>query len=326
MRICARTAAHPGHGQALACVGTNGMFSIVLRAMAGLGGAGDLPGGQHRGPWAQSKTSPVVAAQADKSQERQRLLAQQLIPHQTRRGLPGGARPSPWARSVGCDLSAAGLGWTIGCGRWKVRPAHRPGAASKPPSPMAVELDPYFLERRARAVWPAILQDAAVAGPSGTCDGPEVPAARPSWMRWGPSMVRGRARLVGAAGQGWAAPGAVPVAGRAQRAGRTPAPAGIRAATGPPGTATGGAADAMRAAPLHHAASWSPPQSTQHYLCQCGSRAATGCHRAGVSWLAQMGALVQPGGGAADRDCPSTTRPCRAPPASSCQVGQPGGG
>ena len=60
----------------------------------------------------------------------------------TRHGLPGGARPRPWAR--GRMRFICGWPWrTIGCGRWKVR--RRPlRAASKPPSPMAGSWTPIF--------------------------------------------------------------------------------------------------------------------------------------------------------------------------------------
>lgn len=243
------------------------VLAICLAASAGAG--------------AQSKTSPAVA-QADKTQERQRLLAQQLVPTDPAR--------FAWVRAaeaVGQGADAIHLRLAL------VDDWLRALEGGPAPAGSSIEaaiahgraVDPSFLERRARAVWPAILQAQQLRA-AWDRDGPEVP--RP------PELDALGAELVQEGSGLWV---------RRAQDGRTRGLylwLGVRNMLAEPlplpefalqlgRTGMHSAAPLMQCAlPRYSPRQWVPPQSTQHYLCSA-VEGGFGLPPAGVSWLAQMG-------------------------------------
>lgn len=245
-------------------------WAALVICLAASGGAG-----------AQSKTSPAVA-QADTSQERQRLLAQQLVPTDPAR--------FAWVRAAeavgqGADaiyLRLALLDDWLRALEGGPAPA---GGSIEAAVAHGRELDPYFLERRARAVWPAILRAQQLRA-AWDRDGPEVPrppeldALGAELVQEGPGLWVRRAQdgrhrglyLWLGVRNGLAEP--LPLPEFALQLGR-------------PGLQP--AAPLMQCAlPRYSTRQWVPPQSTQHYLCSA-VEGGYGLPPAGVSWLAQMG-------------------------------------
>lgn len=230
---------------------------------------------------AQPKASPAVA-QADKTQERQRLFAQQVDPTDSARFAWGRA-----AEAVGQEADAIYLRLALADDWLRALEGQPAPAGSSIEAAIAHgrELDPYFLERRARAVWPAILQAQQLRA-EWDSDGPEVPrppeldALGAELVPEGPGFwVRrtqdGRPRgLYLWLGVRNALAEPLPLPEFALRLGR----AGLQPA-----------APLMQCAlPRYSTRQLVPPQSTQHYLCSA-VEGGYGLPPAGVSWLAQMG-------------------------------------
>ena len=230
---------------------------------------------------AQPKASPAVA-QADTSQERQRLLAQQLVPTDPARFAWGRA-----AEAVGQGADAIYLRLALVDDWLRALEGGPAPAGSSIEAAIAHgrELDPSFLERRARAVWPAILKAQQLRA-EWDRDGPEVPrppeldALGAELVQEGPGLWVRRAQDGRPRGlylwlgvrNGLAEP--LPLPEFALQLGR-------------PGLQP--AAPLMQCAlPRYSTRQWVPPQSTQHYLCSA-VEGGYGLPPSGVSWLAQMG-------------------------------------
>lgn len=230
---------------------------------------------------AQTKTSPAVT-QADNSQQRQRLLAQQVDPADPAR--------FAWARAaeaVGQGADATYLRLALADDWLRALEGRRAPAGSSIEAAIAHgrELDPYFLERRARAVWPTILRAQQLRA-DWDRDGPDVPrppeldALGAELVQEGPGLwVRraqdGRPRGVYLwLGVRNALAEPLPLPEFALQLGR----AGLQPA-----------APLMQCAlPRYSTRQLVPPQTTQHYLCSA-VEGGFGLPPAGVSWLAQMG-------------------------------------
>ncbi len=233
------------------------------------------------GAAAQPKASPAVA-QADKSQGRQRLLAQQLVPADPAR--------FAWVRAaeaVGQGADAIYLRLALVDDWLRALEGGPAPAGSSIEAAIAHgrELDPSFLERRARAVWPAILKAQQLRA-EWDRDGPEVPrppeldALGAELVQEGPGLWVRRAQDGRPRGlylwlgvrNGLAEP--LPLPEFALQLGR-------------PGLQP--AAPLMQCAlPRYSTRQLVPPQGTQHYLCSA-VEGGYGLPPAGVSWLAQMG-------------------------------------
>lgn len=245
-------------------------WAVLVICLVASGGAG-----------AQPKTSPAVA-QADKTQERQRLLAQQVLPTDPAR--------FAWVRAaeaLGQGADAIHLRLAL-ADDWLRALEGRPapaGSSIEAAIAHGRELDPYFLERRARAVWPTILQAQQLRA-EWDRDGPEVPrppeldALGAELVQEGPGLWVRRAKDGRPRGlylwlgvrNGLAEP--LPLPEFALQLGR-------------PGLQP--AAPLMQCAlPRYTTRQLVPPQSTQHYLCSA-VEGGYGLPPAGVSWLAQMG-------------------------------------
>lgn len=245
-------------------------WAVLVICLAASGGAA-----------AQPKASPAVA-QADKSQGRQRLLAQQLV----------SADPArfAWVRAaeaVGQGADAIYLRLALVDDWLRALEGGSAPAGSSIEAAIAHgrELDPSFLERRARAVWPAILKAQQLRA-EWDRDGPEVPrppeldALGAELVQEGPGLWVRRAQDGRPRGlylwlgvrNGLAEP--LPLPEFALQLGR-------------PGLQP--AAPLMQCAlPRYSTRQLVPPQSTQHYLCSA-VEGGYGLAPAGVSWLAQMG-------------------------------------
>jgi hypothetical protein len=233
------------------------------------------------GARAQTKTSPAVA-QADKTQERQRLLAQQLVPTDPAR--------FAWVRAaeaLGQGADAIHLRLAL-ADDWLRALEGRPapaGSSIEAAIAHGRELDPYFLERRARAVWPAILQAQQLRA-EWDRDGPEVPRP-PELDALGAELVQeGSGLWVRRAKDGRPRGLYLWLGVRNGLAEPLPLPE-FALQLGRPGLQP--AAPLMQCAlPRYSTRQLVPPQSTQHYLCSV-VEGGYGLPPAGVSWLAQMG-------------------------------------
>ncbi len=240
------------------------------------------------GAGAEPKTSPAVA-QADKIQERQRLLAQQLVFTDPTRFAWGRA-----AESVGQGADEIHLRLAL-LDDWL-----RALEGAPAPADSSIEaaiahgrkLSAHALERRAQAVWTTILKTEQLRA-AWDRDGPEVP--RPPeldalgaelvqegpglWVRRAPDgRLRGLYLWVGVRNM-LAEP--LPLPEFALQLGRT----GMQPA-----------APRMQCAlPRYTTRQWVPPQSTQQYLCSV-VEGGYGLPPAGVSWLAQIGHWFSQGG------------------------------
>ncbi len=233
------------------------------------------------GAGAEPKTSPV-GAQTNKTQGRQRLLAQQLLPTDSARFAWGRA-----AEAVGQGADAIYLRLALADDWLRALEGAPAPAASSIEAAIAHgrELDPYFLERRAQAVWTTLLK-AQQLRVEWDHDGPEVPrppeldALGAELVQEGPGLwvrraqdgrTRGLYLWLGVRNM-LAEP--LPLPEFALQLGRT----GMQSA-----------APLMQCAlPRYTTRQWVPPQSTQHYLCSA-VEGGYGLPPAGVSWLAQMG-------------------------------------
>ena len=233
------------------------------------------------GAGAQPKTSLAVA-QADKTQERQRLLAQQVLPTDPAR--------FAWARAaeaVGQGADAIYLRLAL-VDDWLRALEGGPapaGGSIEAAIAHGRELDPYFLERRARAVWSAILQAQQLRA-EWDRDGPEVPRP-PELDALGAELVQeGPGLWVRRAQDGRPRGLYLWLGVRNALAEPLPLPE-FALQLGRPGLQP--AAPLMQCAlPRYSTRQLVPPQSTQHYLCSA-VEGGYGLPPAGVSWLAQMG-------------------------------------
>ena len=245
-------------------------WAVLVVCLVASGGAG-----------AQTKTSPAVA-QADKTQERQRLLAQQVLPTDPARFAWGRA-----AEAVGQGADAIYLRLALADDWLRALEGAPAPAASSIEAAIAHgrELDPYFLERRAQAVWTTILK-AQQLRVEWDRDGPEVPrppeldALGAELVQEGPGLwvrraqygrLRGLYLWVGVRNM-LAEP--LPLPEFAMQLGRT----GMQPA----------APRLQCALPRYTTRQLVPPQTTQQYLCSA-VEGGYGLPPAGVSWLAQMG-------------------------------------
>ena len=245
-------------------------WAVLVVCLVASGGAG-----------AQTKTSPAVA-QADKTQERQRLLAQQVLPTDPARFAWGRA-----ADAVGQGADAIYLRLALADDWLRALEGAPAPAASSIEAAIAHgrELDPYFLERRAQAVWTTILK-AQQLRVEWDRDGPEVPrppeldALGAELVQEGPGLwvrraqygrLRGLYLWVGVRNM-LAEP--LPLPEFALQLGRT----GMQPA----------APRLQCALPRYTTRQLVPPQTTQQYLCSA-VEGGYGLPPAGVSWLAQMG-------------------------------------
>jgi len=233
------------------------------------------------GARAQTKTPPAVA-QADKTQERQRLLAQQVLPTDPARFAWGRA-----AEAVGQGADAIYLRLALADDWLRALEGAPTPAGSSIEAAIAHgrELDPYFLERRARAVWPTILKAKQLRA-EWDRDGPEVPRpphpqARPLLHQLGPQRIQ-----LGRAQDGRPRGLYLWLGVRNALAEPLPLPE-FALQLGRPGLQP--AAPLMQCAlPRYSTRQLVPPQSTQHYLCSA-VEGGYGLPPAGVSWRAQMG-------------------------------------
>lgn len=245
-------------------------WAVLVICLVASGGAG-----------AQTKTPPAVA-QADKAQERQRLFAQQVDPTDSARFAWGRA-----AEAVGQEADAIYLRLAL-ADDWLRALEGRPapaGSSIEAAIAHGRELDPYFLERRAQAVWTTLLKMEQLRA-AWDRDGPEVPrppeldALGAELVQEGPGLwvrraqdgrLRGLYLWVGVRNM-LAEP--LPLPEFALQLGRT----GMQPA-----------APRMQCAlPRYSTRQWVPPQTTQQYLCSA-VEGGYGLPPAGVSWLAQMG-------------------------------------
>lgn len=244
------------------------LWFAVLLCMVGASGA-----------WAQQPASS--AAQAG-SPARQQLLAQELVPQQPTR--------YAWMRAAeaqGQGADALYLRLAL-LDEWLLALEGRPAKASRTIEVAIAhgrEVDADDLQRRARAVWPSLLN--AQLRPLWDMDGPDVPlpseldalgadniAPEGSGL-WVHRAKDGRPRglyLWLGVRNGLGEP--VPLPEFALRLGR-------------PGQQA--AAPLMQCyLPRYSTRQLVPPQSTQHYLCRAGE-GGFGLPPTGVGWLAQMG-------------------------------------
>lgn len=245
-------------------------WAALVICLAASGGAG-----------AQPKASPAVA-QAENIQERQRLLAQQVVPTDPARFAWGRA-----AEAVGQGADAIYLRLAL-VDDWLRALEGGPapaGGSIEAAIAHGRELDPYFLERRARAVWSAILQAQQLRA-EWDRDGPEVPRP-PELDALGAELVQeGPGLWVRRAQDGRPRGLYLWLGVRNALAEPLPLPE-FALQLGRPGLQP--AAPLMQCAlPRYSTRQLVPPQSTQHYLCSA-VEGGYGLPPAGVSWLAQMG-------------------------------------
>lgn len=245
-------------------------WAALVICLAASGGAG-----------AQPKASPVVA-QAENIQERQRLLAQQVLPTD-----PGRFAWVRGAEAVGRGADAIHLRLAL-VDDWLRALEGGPapaGGSIEAAIAHGRELDPYFLERRARAVWSAILQAQQLRA-EWDRDGPEVPRP-PELDALGAELVEeGPGLWVRRAQDGRPRGLYLWLGVRNALAEPLPLPE-FALQLGRPGLQP--AAPLMQCAlPRYSTRQLVPPQSTQHYLCSA-VEGGYGLPPAGVSWLAQMG-------------------------------------
>ncbi len=245
-------------------------WAVLVIWLAASGGAG-----------AQTKTPPAVA-RADKAQERQRLFAQQVDPTDSARFAWGRA-----AEAVGQEADAIYLRLALADDWLRALEGAPTPAGSSIEAAIAHgrELDPYFLERRARAVWTAILQAKQLRA-EWDRDGPEVPRP-PELDALGAELVQeGPGLWVRRAQDGRPRGLYLWVGVRNMLAEPLPLPE-FALQLGRPGLQP--AAPLMQCAlPRYSTRQWVPPQSTQYYLCSA-VEGGYGLPPAGVSWRAQMG-------------------------------------
>lgn len=230
---------------------------------------------------AQTKTSPAMV-QADTTQERQRLLTQQVLPADPARFAWGRA-----AEAVGQGADAIHLQLAL-MDDWlrALEGAQAPAAISiEAAIAHGRELDPYFLERRARAVWPTILKAQQLRA-DWDRDGPDVPRP-PELDALGAELVQeGPGFWVRRAQDGRPRGLYLWLGVRNVLAEPLPLPE-FALQLGRPGLQP--AAPLMQCAlPRYSTRQWVPPQSSQFYLCSA-VEGGYGLPPAGVSWLAQMG-------------------------------------
>ncbi len=230
---------------------------------------------------AQPRPSPA-AAQPDPSPQRQRLLALQLAPTDPAR--------FAWVRAaeaVGNGADAVYLQLAL-LDDWlrALEGAPAPAAGSIDAAiAHGRELDPYFLERRARAAWAAILQVQQLRA-EWDRDGPDVPRP-PELDALGAELVQeGPGFWVRRAQDG--RPRALYLWLGVHNSLAEPLPLPEFALQlGRPGLQP--AAPLMQCAlPRYTTRALVPPRTTQHYLCSA-AEGGYGQPPAGVSWLAQMG-------------------------------------
>lgn len=230
---------------------------------------------------AQTKASPAVT-QADNSQQRQSLLAQQVDPADPARFAWACA-----AEAVGQGADAIYLRLAL-ADDWlralEGRPAP-PASSIEAAIAQGRELDPYFLERRARAVWPTILRAQQLRA-DWDRDGPEVPRP-PELDALGAELVQeGPGLWVRRAQDGRPRGMYLWLGMRNALAEPLPLPE-FALQLGRPGMQP--AAPLMQCAlPRYSTRQLVLPQSSQHYLCSA-VEGGYGMPPAGVSWLAQMG-------------------------------------
>ncbi|MBU0749445.1 MAG: hypothetical protein KKG67_21930, partial [Gammaproteobacteria bacterium] len=245
-------------------------WAVLVICLVASGGAG-----------AQTKTSPAVA-QADKAKERQRLFAQQVDPTDSARFAWGRA-----AAAVGQEADATYLQLALADDWLRALEGAPAPAGSSIEAAIAHgrELDPYFLERRARAVWASILKAQQLRAEWGR-DGPEVPRP-PELDALGAELVQeGPGLWVRRAQDGRLRGVYLWLGVRNALAEPLPLPE-FALQLGRPGLQP--AAPLMQCAlPRYSTRQLVPPQSTQHYLCSA-VEGGYGLPPAGVSWLAQMG-------------------------------------
>ncbi|PTT19915.1 hypothetical protein DBR12_11015 [Acidovorax sp. HMWF029] len=233
------------------------------------------------GARAQTKTSPAMA-QADTTQERQRLLTQQVLPTDPARFAWGRA-----AEAVGQGADAIHLRLALADDWLRALEGAPAPAASSIEAAIAHgrELDPYFLERRARAVWPAILQAQQLRA-EWDRDGLDVPRP-PELDALGTELVQeGPGLWVRRAPDGRPRGLYLWLGVRNSLAEPLPLPE-FALQLGRPGLQP--AAPLMQCAlPRYSTRPLVPPQTTQYYLCSA-VEGGYGLPPAGVSWLAQMG-------------------------------------
>ncbi|MFN4121040.1 MAG: hypothetical protein ACK4HJ_19730 [Acidovorax sp.] len=233
------------------------------------------------GAAAQTKAAPGTTQPG--STVRQQLLAQQLQPNDPARYAWGRA-----AESLGQGADATYLQLAL-MDDWLLALEGQPAQAARSIEAAIAhgqQLDPYFLERRARAVWRTILQSQQL---------------RPEWDRDGPGVslppeLEALGAELTAEGPGlWV---------RRAKDGR---PRGLYLWLGvrnrlaeplplPEFTLRLGRADQQPAAllmmqcalPRYSTRQWVPPQTVQHYLCSAVD-GGVGNPPAGVGWLAQTG-------------------------------------
>ncbi|MDD2176087.1 hypothetical protein OIN59_01515 [Acidovorax sp. D2M1] len=243
-------------------------WAVLVICLAASGGAG-----------AQPKTSPAVA-QADKTQER--LLAQQVDPTDSARFAWGRA-----AEAVGQGADAIYLRLALADDWLRALEGAPAPAGSSIEAAIARgrELDPYFLERRARAAWTAILQAQQLRA-AWDRDGPEVPRP-PELDALGAELVQeGPGLWVRRAQDGRPRGLYLWLGVRNALAEPLPLPE-FALQLGRPGLQPA-APLTQCALPRYSTRQLVPPQSTQHYLCSA-AEGGYGLPPAGVSWLAQMG-------------------------------------
>lgn len=233
------------------------------------------------GARAEPKTSPAVA-QADKTQERQRLLAQQLLPTDPARFAWGRAAEAVGQGADEIHLRLALLDDWLRALEGAPAPA---GSSIEAAVAHGRKLNAHALERRAQAVWTTLLKTEQLRA-AWDRDGPEVPrppeldALGAELVQEGPGLwvrraqdgrLRGLYLWVGVRNM-LAEP--LPLPEFALQLGRT----GMQPA-----------APRMQCAlPRYSTRQWVPPQTTQQYLCSA-VEGGYGLPPAGVSWLAQMG-------------------------------------
>lgn len=228
------------------------------------------------GAWAQDAAAPQAGAPAH-----QRFLAQALVPDQPARYAWPRAAQALGREADGVYLRLALLD------EWLLALEGQPAQAGRTIEAAIAHgrgVDPYFLERRARAVWPSILK--TQLRPQWDMDGPGVPLP-PELDAFGSDLApegpglwvhrfkdgrpRGLYLWLGVR-NGLSEPLPLPeFALRLGRAGQQPA------------------APLMQCAlPRYSTRQLVMPQTTQHYLCRAGE-GDFGVPPAGVGWLAQMG-------------------------------------
>lgn len=223
---------------------------------------------------AQAQPSSVAA--------REQFLAQQISPNDP-------ARFAWWhaAEAVGAGADATYLQLAL-LDDWLLALEGRPAQAGRSVEAAVAhgrELDPFFLERRARAVWQAILR-AQQLRVEWDRDGPEVPRPHELDALGAELVAEGPGLWVRHAKGGQPRGLYLWVGVRNTLAEPLPLPE-FALRLGRPDEQPAG--PLMQCAlPRYSTRQWVPPRSTQHYLCSAVD-GALGLPPAGVGWLAQMG-------------------------------------